>query len=117
MSSELPQIDAGNKNLKVVSAEAWAALQRVNSPPFLFRSGAIPLRLEKNEDGATVSRQLYAYKLRHELARAAEWTVTTRTEVKPALPPMHVVQDMLAWTELPLPPLDRIVSTPVFSAD
>ncbi len=61
---------------------------------------------------------LRPYLLRHHLARSGHWVKYDKDgNEEDALPPMHVVQDMLADPHLPLPPLDRIVGCPIFTAD
>src|SRR5262249_22585314 len=52
-----------------------------------------------------------------ELARIAKWYVVKDGRQKDALPPLHLVRDMLARPEPPLPVLTRIVEAPVFASD
>jgi hypothetical protein len=114
-----PQIDAGNKDLEETSGFAWAALKYANVPPFLFRFGRTMVRIEGGEDGSVpVAQTLNEDRLRHQLARSADWIkCTERDGVKAAAPPLDVVRDMLAAPEYPLPPLTSIVQTPVFAPD
>jgi putative DNA primase/helicase len=113
--AQIAEIDAGDLELQRVSDAAWAALKSWNSPPFLFRSGSVAMRLEPDDNGNPGLRELVNDKMRHVLARAASWYRIVMNERKPALPPMHVVKDMLASSDLPLPVLNRIVEAPVFS--
>ncbi len=112
----LPSLDAGELNLKKISRLAWVAVKKLNLPPFLFRSGSMATRLERDDAGIPKLRELNPDKLRHVLARAAYWFREIRREIYPALPPMHCVRDMLAWSDIPLPILNRIVEAPVFSS-
>jgi putative DNA primase/helicase len=114
-----PSIDAGDLDLPRATERAWKALEEANEPPFLFRrGGGTPSRLEGGSDQAPPTLEpLNQDRLRFHLARAAKWTVRTKRGTRPALPPLHVVRDMLARPDPPLPPLIRIVSAPVFATD
>ncbi|HVG96274.1 MAG TPA: hypothetical protein VNK05_05220 [Chloroflexota bacterium] len=118
-----PEIDAGNLNLPDVTDQAWAALLDYNEPPRLFRYGDALSRLETDDRGGTVTRALTEDRLRHHLARAADWYRWKKdgkdapAKKVPDLPPVHVVKDLLATPDAPLPPLTRVVAAPVFAPD
>lgn len=113
-----PAIDAKDEDLRRVSAQAWRALERANDPPQLFRFGGLPVRVATGDDGAPATQPLTEDRLRHELARDAQWFKTTeRDGVKPALPPMAVVRDMLAAPHYPFPQLVGIAEVPTFAPD
>ncbi len=114
-----PEINAGDQNLERISAKAWAALQRANDPPRLFRFGGVPVRVEDAEDDAIpVAQTITKERLSHELARAAVWFKQTEREgTKSAAPPTRMLEDMLAAPAYPLPSLLSIVQTPVFAPD
>jgi hypothetical protein len=115
---ELITIDAGNENLAEVTAQAWQALQATNNPPTLFRYGALPSRIERDDDGAPILRPMTNDRMRHRLARAANWfKVDRKGNEIPAAPPMAVVRDVLATPDPDLPILTRIVEAPIFAAD
>ncbi len=116
-ADSLPHIDAGDFELKRITPLAWEAVEQFNRPPTLFRSGGLPVRIEKDDKGYPRLRELVQDKMRHVLARSADWYRVYQGEVYPVLPPMHVVKDMLASPELPLPILTRIVEAPVFSPE
>jgi hypothetical protein len=115
------EIDAGNRSLPDVAGQAWEALLAYNAPPRLFRYGGALSRLETNDRGGTVTRVLTEDRVRHHLARAASWYRVKRegrdapARRVPELPPVHVVKDLLATPDPPLPALSRVVSAPVFS--
>jgi hypothetical protein len=113
----IPQIDAGDHDLARVSEAAWSALIAANDPPVHFRFGTVPSRIEMDDEGMPVVRALDQDRLRHALARNAQWYVLRKSVEVPALPPLHVVRDMLARPNSPLPILTRIVSAPVFASD
>ncbi len=114
-----PMIDAGNHDLPDVTRQAWAALAAANDPPALFHHGGLPSRLQYGEDGRILLVPLNEHRLRCEVAEAAEWYVTKGKEqiVVSAVPPLDVIQNMLAQAELPLPVLRSITETPVFAPD
>lgn len=112
-ASALPTLDSADANLSRATSAAWAAVQRWNAPPRLFRYAGLPVRVEDTEDGP-VLQPLTPDRLRHTLARAARWT---RGGTGDALPPMAVVRDMLADPTPPLPVLARLVQAPCFSRD
>ena len=109
-----PEIDAGDLELCRVTDRALNAMRLGNQPPELFLYGGLPVRLEQ-ADGTPTVRPLTEDRLRHHLARYARWVkIGSKGERRPALPPMHVVRDILAHPAPPFPPLDRIVEVPVF---
>jgi putative DNA primase/helicase len=112
----LPQINASDLDLPRVAAAAWNSLEAANTPPRFFRQGSVVARLETGQDGSLTLRTLTESRLRYELARVAKWRQRKGRSMVDALPPMHVVRDMLARPAPPLPPLARITAAPVFSA-
>lgn len=117
---ELPRFDATRDDFAALSPLVWDAFARANDPPVMFAFRGTAVRLDR--DGyRVVPNALDVDRLLHELARAADWfkTVSTKhgamevdSSPRPAL-----AKDMLAGRSYPLPPLDRIVSSPVFGAD
>src|SRR5437870_2818749 len=88
-ASELPEINASDHDLARVSRLALEALLLGNDPPFLFRCGSVPARIETDDGGMPFVRVLDKYRLRYLLARHIDWY----NSKGPALPPMHVVSD------------------------
>lgn len=111
-----PEINAGIQDLLIVTRHALDALVHANDPPRMFLLGGTPIRIDKDENGAPVVKELTRDRLRHEIARAGKWfTLEKKTRTpKDAMPPIDVVKDMLATPNLPLPKLTRIVEVPVF---
>jgi primase-like protein len=72
-SNSRPSINAGIQDLSVVTDKAWDALCHANDPPRLFLFGGLPIRIDNDENGAPVVRELTPDRLRHEIARAAKW--------------------------------------------
>lgn len=122
--SELPRINAKNRNLPEMARQAWAALALANDPPEIFRYASRFVRLTRNKDeGLTVS-MLTEDSLRYKLARIAEWVSPKKSDTpnqkkvqwRPDLPPLWLVKDMLVTPNAPLPYLRRIVNHPIFTA-
>jgi hypothetical protein len=121
-SDPLPTIDAGEQDLRVITPLGWGAIRRVNNPaPFLFRHGGVPVRIEHDDHGRPLAQELTAPRLRHELARLAEFyvlkVVRGNTTRRLTYPPKHLVEDMLATAEPSLPVLTRITECPTFGPD
>lgn len=110
-------INAGDHDLERITETAWRALLASNNPPTLFRCGGLPSWIENDDEGSPIVRSLTQDRLRHCLARIIRWHRESKGIESPALPPIHVVRDMLAKPNAPLPVLVRIVAAPVFGAD
>lgn len=110
-----PRLDAEDHDLARISERTWEVVQAANEPPFLFRVGGVPSRIEMSRGAPALVRPLTLDRLRYHLGRIADWR-RDRGE-QPAFPPEIVVRDLLAHPDPPLPPLDRVVGTPVFAAD
>src|SRR5262245_24405850 len=111
------QIDAGDYNLVRVTGSAWQALNTANKPPFIFRYAGSLALLEYDENNAPIVRLMTQDCLRHVLARVAQWYRVSKSGFEvDALPPLHVVRDMLVQPDNGLPVLARIVEAPVFAA-
>ena len=110
----VPGIDAGDLHLPSVGEKAWAALHARNDPPEIFRRAGFMACLERDDEGVLMIRAISQDRLRHLLGHFASWYTERKTGKVPALPPFHVVRDMLARPNPPLPILARIVHAPVF---
>ena len=114
-NTQLSAINAGDKNLARVTAATWSSVKTENEPPFLFRYGDVPVDLVRDDQGRALLRPLTRDALRHHLARIAQWYRISNGEVTDALPPMHVVRDMLASPAIPLPLLRGLIQSPAFA--
>jgi putative DNA primase/helicase len=116
----LPWIEANQPNLCIVTAGAWQALQQANTPsPHYFRHGGELVRLECDDKAHLYPAELTSDRLRHELARIANWHVEDAETGRRSIvkPPADVVRDVLATPNPPLPVLRRLVEVPVFGPD
>ncbi len=111
-----PQIRVNNRQLRDVLSDAWRAVHATNRRPALFvRSGAL-VRLAKGEEGPRIEPMdesaVYGY-----LARIANWVKVTEDAVIDTSPSKDAARDMLVYPDLELPPLEAVVTTPVFDRD
>jgi putative DNA primase/helicase len=106
-------IDAGEGDLAQLAEVTWDILTTANEPPILFRRGGEVVRLVADDDGGVRIQAVTIHALRHHLARVARWL----NDGEPTPPPAHLVNDMLAHPDPPLPILERITGAPVFAAD
>lgn len=109
----LPTIDLSEQDLASLTKRAWDAIRKANTPPRLFRRGGLILRTERDDDGEMVLRDVREKRMKHHLARAANW-IKGKHGAKPL---DAVVQDVLATPDIQLPILNRISSAPVFASD
>ena len=118
-SEELPEVH-WRGNLWEATDEAWRVLMEANDPPRLFLYGGLSSRIERGQDNRLSVNPLTPNSLRHCLARVSRWyDGRGGGDPREIPPPMDIVQDVLATPrhKVPLPPLRRIVSCPVFAPD
>jgi hypothetical protein len=117
-SPDPPKIDASNIDLAEITAQAWRAIQAANAPPTLFRYGAVPSRIEKDDNGAPMLRTMTKDRMRNRFARDAYFCKIDKNNIEhPIAPPLVVVSDVLATPDPDLPVLTRIVEAPIFAPD
>jgi hypothetical protein len=115
-STNLPRIDASDVDLAVITERAWQAIRGANAPPFLFRYGAVPSRIESDDEDAPLLRPMTIDRMRHRLARVADWyRLDKKGREHPIAPPLSIVRDVLATPDPDLPVLTRIVEAPIFA--
>ena len=120
--AEKPVLYASWQDLGTLSDAAWDAMYQANEPPRYFRHGCVPVRIEEDDNGVPVIRELTPDRLKYEMARNATWKALrknkdgTESEVD-AKPPGDVIKDMLATPDPLLPVLNRIVEAPVCAPD
>lgn len=112
----LPEIIVDGRQMRHVTADAIAALEEANDPPVVFRRGTAWTRLRSDVDEPHLEPMNQAA-VRGRLARVANWFQSGEDGPIPTPPPNDVVADVLGLPEVPAPPLDRIVTAPVFGAD
>jgi hypothetical protein len=116
--SAWPSIQGNKRQLRLVTAEAMAALLAANDPPKLFQRGEVLTRLRSGDDAAPILEPLTDHALRGVLTRSADWITIKDTKqgeiVEDDAPPMEVVKDLAtlpAWEGIPF--LRSVVECPV----
>ncbi len=115
-------INAADQDLDRATRAAWDALMEANNPTYMFRHGTLA-RIEQDENGTPVIRELNLDRVRYELARCARYYVNVKdkkgniTGTTSANPPISVCKNILATPDPPFPALTRIVEVPVFASD
>lgn len=113
-----PTIQTNNRHLRDITADALNALEQANTPPFLFRRGTVPVRV----DATDKAEALTATSLKGILDRAADFVKVSSkqgsdgepvTEESPVRPPYDLAPDILALETLPFPHLDAVAAAPV----
>ena len=122
LARAFPRIDASCEDLPLITGLAWDALLAANEPPFLFRYGGLPSRIEEDDNGAPVIKTLTEDRTRYALSRVAQWFKIKKAgedyiKEVPAAPPSAIIKDILATPNIPLPILTRIVEVPIFAPD
>ena len=116
--TQRPTIQTNNRHLRDITADALAALTEANTPPFLFRRGTVPVRV----DATDRAEALTATSLKGILDRNADFVKVTSKqgadgepvrEETPTRPPNDLAPDILALDALPFPQLDAIAAAPV----
>jgi putative DNA primase/helicase len=110
------KLRADVKDLRKITADTWKCIEARNQPPVLFRHGDIVSRVEKNDSGSPVLREMTKDRMCGFLADIIRWQRETKQDgLIDALPPPHVVKNILATPNIPLPVLERITYAPVFA--
>ena len=91
----LPELDAGDNDLPQITEATLAVLTAANKPPFIFRHADQVSRIRMADDGILTMRIMDDDSLRHVLARVADWYVQKKKRRFAAIPPRHVVRDLL----------------------
>jgi hypothetical protein len=119
-AAPLPRICTTSRQLRDISAEALAALQRSNDPLFLFVRGGQMVSVVKDEKQRQVISGVTEAALRGWLSRSANYFRVTPTggDVECA-PPLEVVRDILSLppAEWGFQPLDAVVEAPILRSD
>jgi putative DNA primase/helicase len=115
----LRSFDVSKQDLKTIGRSVINTLIPANeSDPVLFRHGNALVWLESDDHGRPVFREITQDRMRALLGRRYRWYRFNRNgDQVPKWPPMEVVRDLLAFPNVDLPVVDRIVSVPVFAPD
>ncbi len=107
-----PTINPGKMQLTGKLAEAWAALEKYNDPPKIFRTEIGTIVSIAGDETRLVDRVL----MREHLAEAANWIKTVYGNDMPDDPPNTIIESVMAHPEK-FPLLKKVIPCPVFSSD
>jgi hypothetical protein len=108
-----PEIRVNNRFMRDITQDSLTVLQEANRlGPVFFRRGDALVDLVEGARGIQACVMTMPALTGH-LDRLADFLVVTESEIKPTRPPEYVVKDLLALADLPLPPLNGILSIPV----
>jgi len=114
-------IVVNDRSLQEKTTEALRALDTVNHPPWLFASEGQIVRFVTEGVKRPQLQSLDRNSLKGVLARAADWVVIKTSKMGDWEVSVHpdndVVTDILSLPAWPLPAVDYVVETPVFSHD
>jgi hypothetical protein len=111
----LPTARADEGNLDRATARAWGLVLAANRSPWLFRLGGEPSWVVPDDDGRPVAVTVREERLRHMLAKLADWRrLNAKGDLVPAPPPTGLVKSLVATPDPALPVLAGIVTAPVF---
>ena len=114
-ATPLPLLRADEGDLAQATERAWALLLASNRIPWLFRYASAPTWVVPDDEGRPVAAALTDDRLRHMLAKLADWRrANSQDELVTAHPPTPLVKSILATPDPGLPVLVGIVNTPVF---
>ncbi len=119
IGTQPPLIVTKDRDLGELGDETLAALVDANDPAVIFRHAGTLARVVVDDDGAHLE-PLSRTSLRGHLARIATWVRPARQGdgMVSACPSMEAVDDVLSQPSWPgLPPIERVVSAPVFAPD
>ncbi len=110
----LPTARADEGNLDRATARAWGLVLSANRSPWLFRLGGEPSWVVPDDDGRPVAVTVREERLRHMLAKLADWRKTNaKGDLVPTPPPTGLVKSLVATPDPALPVLAGIVTAPV----
>ncbi len=114
-AAQRPLLRADEGDLDRATRRAWRVVHASNASPWLYRLGAEPTWVVPDDDGRPMTVTVRDERLRHMLARLADWRRAGPNEtLVPAPPPSGVVKSLVATPDPALPVLGGIVTAPVF---
>src|SRR5262249_57640190 len=118
MRAPLVEIVTNDRPLPDVTHEAFRELNLTNEPPEIFVRHGRLVRVRRDEKHRPFVEDISENRLRHHLARVAEFVRETAKGTRtPVHPPLAVVGDVLALPSWPgLPALEALTEVPILRA-
>src|ERR1017187_9464937 len=109
-------------DLSANTAATWLAVERVNTPPELFRQHSNLVWVSQTENGVRIKNVNHIVLQRFCTDRVVFLVRDSKAgpqepQYRKTVPPMRLFQNMLAGISMPVPDLSGIVSVPVFTRE
>jgi len=111
-----PSIVANNPDLDDLVRQTWSHLKDLNQTPFLFRRDGRLCRIEADDTGIPVPVSVDVQRMNFCLVELIDWVKQKNGELINTRPPKDVAPHLVADPDPPVPPLQRIVTAPIFAA-
>ena len=108
-----PSIQINSRPPEDVIEETWAAIRRVNHPPFLFQRGGSMAQIRLDKETPFIE-QMDEGALYGRLIRTCHWVRVGNEKTDFVAPTREILRDMLIYSDPPLPKLEAMVQVPVF---
>jgi DNA primase len=106
-------IRVDDRQLRSTTTEAVAALHAANNPPEIFMRLGELVRIQADENGRHIIKELSEAGVRYHLTQAANFVHQTEKKVISVSPPRDLVQNVMSAPSWPFPALKGIVEVPV----
>jgi hypothetical protein len=111
-----PEIQLNNRQLRDVIADTWQAVGQGNSKPYAFLCGGRMVRLFRADDDCTIEA-MDEDSSKTFLALIANWVRVTKNDCVDTSPSKEIARAVISSPSSELPPLEAVVSSPVFDGD
>ncbi len=108
------KIRTNNRHMHEIADQSWRIIHERNEPPRLFSHSDMIARLV-TKDGQVTIYDLNKVAFKDYLDRSANYCRYREKKQVPSKPPTDVVEGMMETSPLPLPRLDAVIETPIYS--
>jgi hypothetical protein len=115
-ASRRPEIRVNNRLLDELVRDAWDAVHVANRPPRMFRRSRTWVRIDDGDDELLFD-SIDETAAISTLADVATWVRENQMGISYVAPPRDVARVMVRLPSQDLPPIESIVTTPVFDAN
>ena len=118
LEDDRPKVLVSGRRMRDISSDSVRLLEQENETRMrFFQFGDVLVEVAEDEKRGVLTRVFSPVIFKGVLDRLGNYVkINEKGRLNPARPPPDVVADILALTNLPLPMLEAVVKTPVFSA-
>ena len=118
LEDDRPKVLVSGRRMRDISSDSVRLLEQENETRMrFFQFGDVLVEVAEDEKRGVLTRVFSPVIFKGVLDRLGNYVkINEKGQLNPARPPPDVVADILALTNLPLPMLEAVVKTPVFSA-